>query len=625
MWAPPEYANAVPEPILPKSISHSNQGLSNPAEINPFWALVADPSSATYLNSPNNASNGAALALQQYRGFFGLSNQNPNSNQPNSYILNNWVEMANMELARLFWGAPNYNVTLNGLNEVFQLNNVTAGRWGDVGNLLSALNSGSPGSSPPQLFNSTTSLWNFPLPGIPYFDDNGNLFAGLTDSAYDFTSTTLGYNSQSNGQQLGGDPTNYQLPIFSSLANGHLLLPISGSINGNTKTLFPTMVAPNPGYNSPITVLPFGQPLDFMGAGTWTVGAGTWTTAVSSSNGQKAYTNQPNPNLPGMYLYYNGYPGSLFAASGASSSPIIPSQLAFAQATTPHPFLSTVTSHNGQHSAALRRIADLANTNFNGLVDEPEETVSINAYAQTSDQIFSLDDTAALQLSQNDYTAAVGQSRVRQLASFNFEQNLQAAAIRQRFTTASFDRKNHGFGSAVNPSANVTPQYPPNNPNGERTWEYTTVQQLGWGSQRQAAISADGVRNFVGPADSGNRQQSGDWRKSGRRAVPHGAGRLDRGQAQQQCDQRHDVDQRSLTAAANGWLAGFDAVHQFHTESTSLTPTDPSHYPCLGQPLAAATAAEHQPAPDGRRPELRVRALLSSSRYQQNPLRFRAS
>ena len=391
--------------------------------------------------------NGPNAALQQYRGFFGLSNSTPNL--PNGYNMDR-VEAANMDLARLLWGCPNYNVTLNAGNEVFAINNAIAGRWGDVNNLLTALLTGNPGSAPPLAFNSVSGLSNFPLPGVPYFDDDGDLFAGLTDAGYFYGSTAV-----------GGDPTNYQLPYFIA---GHVLRPFSGPITG-APTLFPQMVIANPGFNSPVTMLPFGQPLDFTGAGTW-------TTAAVGGHGQRALTFQPNLNLPGMYLFYNGYQGSLFS-SGKPSSPIMPYQMAFAANSAVAPYLYTA-GMSAPYQGSL-----MANTNTNGVVDEGDETVSIGAYAQLSDQIFSLDDTAALQLSQTDYAAAVGQSRVRQLVSFNFEQNLQAAAIRQRFTTDSFDRRNHGFASALNPSGN------PNNPNGDRTWEYNTGNNWDGSGQSQ--------------------------------------------------------------------------------------------------------------------------------------------
>lgn len=460
-------------PGSPEPISHSNLGMSSPAEINPFWALVADPRSTTYLNSPNTVAYGPALALQQYRGFFGLSNTN--SSAVTGYNMDR-VEAANMDMLRMFWGCPNYNVTLNNGNEVFTINNAIAGRWGDVASLLNALPTGTPGQSPPLLYNQTTGLPLFPRPGVPLFDDDGDLFAGLTDAGYVYTNTNLGYNNVA----LGGDPTTFQLPLFG---NGHVLQSFTGPIT-NAFTLFPPMVSANPGFNSPVTVLPFGQPLDYTGGGTW-------TTFPGGGNGLRPNLAQPNLSLPGMYLYYNGYQGSLFS-QGASSSSISPYQMAFSGNTAYFTALQLAMTAGSGGVLPYLYSANLnapfagpltANSNTNGVVDEPDETISIGAYAQSSDAIFTLDDTAALQLSQNDYAAAVGQSRVRQLLSFNFEQNLQAAAIRQRFTTASFDRVNHSFGAAINPSpignANPANNYLPINPSGNRGWEYYDLQTVG--------------------------------------------------------------------------------------------------------------------------------------------------
>src|SRR5207253_5569201 len=53
-------------------VSRSNLGMA-PTEINPFWALTADPSSSSYFNPPNSLGN-PSPALQQYRGFFNIAN-----------------------------------------------------------------------------------------------------------------------------------------------------------------------------------------------------------------------------------------------------------------------------------------------------------------------------------------------------------------------------------------------------------------------------------------------------------------------------------------------------------------------------------------------------------------------
>ncbi len=165
--------------------------------------------------------------------------------------------------------------------------------------------------------------------------------------------------------------------------------------------------------------------------------------------------------------------------------------------------------------------------NYNGITDEPDETVSLTNYAQNSDQIFTVDETAALQLNQADYTAAGGQSRVRALAAFNFDLNLQAAAIRQRFTTVSSDRKNHAFGASV-----MTPSS--SGANGNRSWEYTSANWDGTTGTSLAqfppmvlpANQTSGFNHSVPVLD----QQPERRRRL--RAIPHGTGRPDRRQAQ---------------------------------------------------------------------------------------------
>jgi len=434
---------ATPDPI-----SHSNMGMSSPSEINPFWALVADPRNTLFLAATDQAvgvtaaAGGPNSALAQYRGFFGLSNMNPAS-----YDMS-WIETANMDLLRMFWGCPKYTVTGGGnVQEAFTIDDIIVGRWGDADALLYGQQFGVAGVSPPPLV-APSGATLFPRPGIPLFDDDGDFFAGLCDAGYMF-----------NGAATGGDPTNYQLPLI----NGGLLTPFVGSIHANASTLFPTMIGAftNTPFNSPVTLLPFGQPLDFTGAGVST------TTVGAAGHGQQAYLFRPNAALPGQYLFYNQYQGAIMSA-GAFASPIVPYQMAFAATTFLPPYLYTgATPVPPGNQGLLTNYDTSTNGAFNstnGVVDEADETVSLGAYAQTTDQIFPVAETAALQFyGTTDYAAAGGQSRLRQLLSWNFELNLQAAAIRQRFTTASSDRKNHGFAADVTTASLA---------NGDRAWEY---------------------------------------------------------------------------------------------------------------------------------------------------------
>jgi hypothetical protein len=161
----------------PYSISHSNLGVS-PTEINPFWALVANPQSSNFLASPTS------VALQQYRGFFNIAN-------PAGFSASDRAQMANMDMLFRFWGRPRYEVvTSNGLDN-FILADVTAGLWGEQSALVAGLQGGNNGSL-------------FPRPGASNVDDDGDAFFGITDK---------------------GDPTLYQFPLSNPTTSGTLLFP----------------------------------------------------------------------------------------------------------------------------------------------------------------------------------------------------------------------------------------------------------------------------------------------------------------------------------------------------------------------------------------------------------------
>ncbi len=398
-----------PTPTANASISHSNLGSSR-SEINPFWALIADPRNNFYLNPANEdpslsvgsfTAGGPNSVFQTNRGVFGLSNQN--SSLSTGYDIDR-IEAANMDMLFMFWGRPNFNVTLNASGrEQFAINNITPGLWGDVGNLLNGLSFGTFGNSPPP--NSSLPL--FPQPGIPGYDDNGNFMFGLTDAAYTF-----------NGNVIGGDPALYQLP-----------LPLQSPL-ATTPLLFPQYAIAAP-LSSPMTVLPYSQPFDFTGAGQWT---------TTGTNGQIAKLFNPNTNFPATYLLYNGYQGSYY--STVPTSPPVPIYIPYQTV-----FPSSATYPYSQFGLLS------INPNTAGVIDEADERVSDPAYSTINDQTFPVDETAALQVVQGDYQAAIGQSRLRQLMLFNLDQNLRAQFIRRRFTTASSDRRQHGFFAAISPTA----------------------------------------------------------------------------------------------------------------------------------------------------------------------------
>lgn len=316
--------------------SRSNMGLS-PCEINPFWALYADPTSTTYLNPACTAGNPTA-AMQQYRGFFGLSNTNPAQ-----YVIDR-IEAANMDMAFLMFGRAKYNVTMAGPNEVFALNDLVEGRWGERSLLYTAASQPNPKS--PALFSR---------PGRTGLDD-------------DFDQTV-------------------------------------GSIE----------VEPRLG-NLPIPA--FGHPLDNGGNGVefQTVNYGSGNERVTTLVADPA-----NPSVPTRFHQYNSYMG------------------------------------NVQYDTALNGSGYLSqNRNMNGMIDEGDEVVADRRYAKqygSFDTLFPTDEMSGLHLSASDYSAILGQSRLRQLMPFNLELNLQAAAIRKQFTTDSYDRRQHSFTYCTYPSA----------------------------------------------------------------------------------------------------------------------------------------------------------------------------
>lgn len=120
----------------------------------------------------------------------------------------------------------------------------------------------------------------------------------------------------------------------------------------------------------------------------------------------------------------------------------------------------------------------MINAQSNSLVDEGDEVIVDRAYKQQFgqyDQIYGPEELPGLHLAQSDYTKILGQSRLRQLASFNFSDNLQADKIRPRFTTESWDRRQHAF--AYDASRSWEFNYPTGSPTS--TSEFPPVGSTG--------------------------------------------------------------------------------------------------------------------------------------------------
>ncbi len=376
-------------------ISRSNLGVT-PSEINPFWALVTDPTNSSFLNPPN-VFNNPSPALQQYRGFF---NQ---GNNPGNFVVDR-VEAANMDMLFLLWGRPSYSVTSVAGQESYTLNNLAGGLWGEASSLYSALvNNGN---------GYPYDLSQFPRPGNPGTDDDGDQFAGVHESE----NTYLGQN-----------------------------------------TLIP----------------PFSQPLDFTGGGQW-LRPGIGNGLLPNLFG---LTSNPQPAFA-PFLQYTGYQPQLFPFT----PPVPPATYQFAPSMT----YNTMGVYQGVRLGAVPPGTALSQNpyilyNFNSFnligEDEADEVVTDRRYQQSSDQLFTPDEIAALQLAQPDYLAGLGQSRVRQLASLNFELNQQAAQIRKRFTTESWDRVNHSF--AYNSARPWEYGFDPNNSNNPgNTWDNSGGNQF---------------------------------------------------------------------------------------------------------------------------------------------------
>jgi len=188
-------------------ISRSNQGLSR-SEINPLWALHADPNSSTY--TTNNATD-----LQQHRTFWQLDNGDPISR----------TDMANMELLFSRWGRPQFKANASGsfnhpagMGGPFTPDTYTPGLWGELGMLQSAVASLPAGGD--------FSL--FPRPGQSFVDDDADINYGkaYTDSQtglvipgfvhpVDLIGNGSSYNATGNGLQAalfnpgGGNPVRW--------------------------------------------------------------------------------------------------------------------------------------------------------------------------------------------------------------------------------------------------------------------------------------------------------------------------------------------------------------------------------------------------------------------------------
>ncbi|QDT45114.1 hypothetical protein Pan241w_52320 [Gimesia alba] len=179
-------------------LSRSNLGLSSPGEINPQYALYAQPPTTLPLN-----------AVEQHRNFFG--------DYPSS-----WAELSNMEYFFLKFGRPIFSSGLPA-NTTGTFGNVTdlaAGVWGET-NLLYNAQRPSTGSQ--------ISISSFPRPGKAGVDDNNDRFEGShKDGTLQTFAGTMGvnvpgygspisFNGAGRGNKVGSGAGDYRQP---DLRNG---------------------------------------------------------------------------------------------------------------------------------------------------------------------------------------------------------------------------------------------------------------------------------------------------------------------------------------------------------------------------------------------------------------------
>ena len=363
-------------------VSRSNFGRSA-SEINPFWALAADPTQNIYLSPSVNAGNVAPLlqhmAFQKY-------------NPANQGVINR-VEMANLEMLFLQWGRPDFDVSNTSLiaGGTVPVGKIVEGRYGETLNTESGwLNTGA----------AQPDRWTrFPRPGQPV--PNG---ANLTLATQMIGGNITGAPGDDNYNQFTGwaiDGANQSLFADQHLgvATREITPPSYVSVSG---LRYPMGTGPARGW-------PSGHPQDLVGAGNYLELNNKFTGGFLTGLTTSLAVDPNNPTGPVRWPQYERFAGG--SRLGTTST------------------------------------ATLVNSvNLFGLIDEPAEMIVDRRYRFPGiDSPFPTDELFALHASAGDYAAASTGSRLRELMPFNFEINQQAESIRSRFTTDSWDRVNHSF------------------------------------------------------------------------------------------------------------------------------------------------------------------------------------
>lgn len=309
------------------------------------------------------------------------------------------LTLSNMDWYRLLTGTANFQ-------SATAFNDLYAGRYGEATTvMLHALQQGVANGGA-----SATRPDQMPFPGVTGTDDNWNKYEG--QFAWDFKSNMPGVTQLS--------------PTVLRYSPGTLIF-------------FPSAFNYYASY-------PYGQPLDFNGDGTivgnGSLGKSRMTTTYNRMKYPK-YRNYDNPGGTSTIQY-----------AGPSD----------------RTNLNSVAAGWRPDSVSGQQMVDiLGNPYFTGpnqgpvpstQVDEPAETIVEPTKVSASDNIFGLDENAALHLEATDRSNLSLSSRVRTLAPFNFSSSNRADSIAQRFATSSWDRKQFGLGGYVNPSTGLPMQRP---------------------------------------------------------------------------------------------------------------------------------------------------------------------
>ena len=362
--------------MLPVSRSNAGRSVS---EINPFWALSADPLNSLYLNPPLTAGvTPPGNPLFQHIAFQKYSTS--------AEKLISRVELANLEMLFAQWGRPVFSGTGSGSSLAdLSATQVLAGRYGEESQIL-------PGWA--SVSRSDPNRWlAFPRAGVPV------PVASNPD---------LNCYCQFLGGQLTGIPGDDDLNAFEGRAVDGNAAPTRLDQHPSVAQAEALLGTRLPLGTGPVTGQNFGHPVDATGAGNNLM-------AATGGSSRKLVADPKNPQGPIRWPAYD--------------------------------------YHSAGSQWEGNQIAGLSNNSRTGtLLDHPSEMIHDHRLQiPGTDQPFLVDELLQLHGSAADLAQTGQSSRLRQLLSFNLENNLRASQIRQRFTTASWDRTEHSQAWSADP------------------------------------------------------------------------------------------------------------------------------------------------------------------------------